>query len=437
MSATAETTAAWEEDPQGVRGPAPGAEHVAVSPDDAWVAVAWGETLRVLSLDDGRIALTVRGRAITGLVWLSPEQLLVLRTGERFGVRAVVHAVPDGGVLASVPLPEMNARTSALSTPAPSSDGSVSAVLIGPSRWHGGDRTKLRRRLSYVLAGPAWEVASTLDPDTVGALPALPLARPGCATLSPDGHELVVWLGDPAPTLPSPGTPPTPRPRGHLLGLDRHTGRVTWRCRAGRQVDGLVGCDPVRWLLRGDVSPGPGEVSLVDTARGLVLYDSADDPAAVDLGWPRTGVTTDLHPDRSHVLVAGWREAPAVAPTHLLAALDLDTGTRLGALRPVSERPLSGAVAAWLGDDRALAVVTKRPRAPTTLTRWDSLTAGPRATGIALEMPKGFDHPVTLSRSPAGRFLLVVTRHRGPATARDDTVARLCLRAVPAHLLAP
>ena len=162
-----DTTDFWTFDDAGTCGPAAPVEHAALSPDDHWVAVAAGDTVRVVDPHDGRVALTVRGRAVTGLAWLSPELLLVLRTGERFGVRAVVHAIPDGGALASVALPEMNARTSALSTPAPSPDGAVSSVLVGPARWHGGDRTKLRRRLGYVLEGPTWEVASTFDPDAV------------------------------------------------------------------------------------------------------------------------------------------------------------------------------------------------------------------------------------------------------------------------------
>ncbi len=433
MSTSAETTAAWEEDPQGVRGPAPGAEHVAVSPDDAWVAAAWGETLRVMSLDDGRVALTVRGRTITGLVWLSPEQLLVLRTGERFGVRAVVHAVPDGGVLASVPLPEMNARTSTLSIPAPGPDGSVSAVLVGPARWHGGDRTKIRRRLSYVLQGPAWEVVATLDPETLGGLPQLPRARPGCAAMSPDGHELVVWLGEPL----GPASGSVPLQRGHLLGLDRQTGRVRWRCRAGLELDALVGCDPGRWLLRGSDGLGWSEVGLVDTVTPALLYDSADDPLRAERQWPGPSVHLDLHPDRERVLVTGTQRGDGSTPRTVLTVLDVETGTRTGAPRLVSDRPLPGALAVWLGADRALAVATKRSRSPMTLTRWDTLSAGPSATSLALALPKGFDHPLGLARSPGGRYLLLCTRPRLAPTRRDAPTLRLCLRAIPAELLAP
>ena len=422
-----DTTDFWTFDDAGTCGPAAPVEHAALSPDDRWVAVAAGDTVRVVDPHDGRIALTVRGRAVTGLAWLSPELLLVLRTGERFGVRAVVHAIPDGGALASVALPEMNARTSALSTPAPSPDGAVSAVLVGPARWHGGDRTKLRRRLGYVLQGPTWEVASTFDPDAVTGLHPLPLSRPGVAALSPDGHELVAWLGEPVPV----GADPQP---GHLVGLDRTTGRLRWRTRAGRSVDALVGCDAACWLLRGAAPFSPGEVLLVDTAAPSVLYDTADDPLAAQGAWPGGAPHVDLHPDRTRVVVAGFRTPAEGTPEALLAVLDVTHGLRRGAW-PVPLRGVTALCAAWLGDDDALAVVTRRARHPVTLTRWDAPAAGPGARTVPVALPRGFDTPERLARSPAGGWLVLRVGARARRARRDDALVHFALRLVPASHL--
>lgn len=79
--------------------------------------------------------------------WASAEHLVVVRSEAKVHARAVLFAVPDGGVLGSVALeslPGSRCKVEAAS--------GAPVVLVAPVRWHAAPRLKEpARRLAYVL----------------------------------------------------------------------------------------------------------------------------------------------------------------------------------------------------------------------------------------------------------------------------------------------
>lgn len=414
----------WVEHVDGVSTLRHEVTHLAWSPDDALLAVALGPlddagrtVVVVLDVAEERPVFTVRGAAVLGLGWSSPELLVVVRSQAQGG-RAVTHAVPDGAVLGSVALPAMYGGGHTLSTDALSGAATVLAVL--PRQWHGGPAQRARRRVGYVLRTEPFEVLRELAPSEWSVAPALPMARPTVAALDPDGARITVWLGEPAPDG-APGAKP-----GHLASYAWRDGRATLLARAGRAVVEVIPCDPTRVLLRESARGDAGErgdVTLVDTERGVVLRETADGP---DEFGPEA--TVDLHPDRERALVAG-RMTRGGRLVGSLRAIDLVTGVFSGpavAVTTAAERVM-GAV--WADDSDAVYVLASRGAARARVQRWSAASADATQTDRFELALKG--KQVTQGRlawSPQRTRLTVLWRcvpTKGDAAARTLGVTRV------------
>ncbi len=397
------------------------------SPDGRWLATAdpvdiEGQTaVRVYDHEDGREALTIRGREALALAWPSSEHLLVVRSAD-LGSRAVLHAVPDGGVLGTVPLPGLTrarARLSLSATRHP--DECAARALVTPGRWPGGLRENVRQRSAYVLALPELAVVTALEPDTWTALPRLPHVRPAVATLSPDGELIAVWLGTPTPTEAArPGT-------GSLWMVPASGGAPKRVCAVGAGVESVVFSDPSRLLLQSVLGLGGvrdrGDLALVDAARGMVLFDTR---AALEpddsVGWLGARGTVDVHPDRERAVLAG-RQPHGARFTGALQELDLGSGLT-PSLAPLSvpakiELGVSGA---YTGEGDGLAVLCGKAPSTALVTLWRSLgggaLAGHAGWSVLLEGKK--PREARLARSPGAVGLTVSWRVDGKPLRRGS-----------------
>ncbi len=372
-----------------VDGPVPGLRvlqrevtHWSWSPDGRWLAtsdpvdIEGFSAVRVYDHEDGREALTIRGHEVLSLAWPSSEHLLIVRSQELVGARAVLHAVPDGGVLGTTMLrgmPRVRVRVSMSATRHP--DLCAERVMLTPAAWTGGLRENVRQRTGFLLSLPELEVVANIKPDLWTALPRLPHVRAAAATLSPDGEDIAVWLSSPSPDG-------TARANAGTLWLQPWPdGTPRKVCAVGRDVDALVFTDPSRLLLQ-SVSGARtvkdrGDVALADVSRGAVLFDSRPPHEEVtDPGWLGGAATVDVHPDREHAVLAGrqsvggkWRGA--------VQTIDLGSG-----LTPTKD-PLAldanavlGASAAYTGDGDALAVLCGKAPRTAHVTLWRSLAEG-------------------------------------------------------------
>ncbi len=395
------TDEAFEDLGRGVRKLRAEVNAWALSPDDLWLAVCSAGALRVVECETGREVMTVQGRGASGVEWLSNDLVLVLRPQD-FGVRAVVHAVPDGGVLSSVALVGMNRSTSAISRAmGGGGDDLPRAVLITPERWHGGPRDKTRGGLGYVLVPPSWEVAAQVDPDGLTVLPRLPFARPCVGEMHPDGDKLALWLGEPGPQGVSRAD------RGTVVLYDWRTKRAVKTARAASDAVEMLWCDPTRIALR-----GAGEMAVVDTALGERVYDSVEDQSADAeglRGFAGTTETMDLHPDGERLLVAGRRtEEGKKLFTGVLGVVDVGSGSR-GELRGFAARPAVALGAQWTGEGDEVLVLGSRVAARTRVERWSTPRAGPmrHARSWEFAVPSKPRIPAELKRSPTGRWTVV------------------------------
>lgn len=403
---------------QGCEGGAvavvPALSHACVSPDDAHLALALAEgaAVAVLELATGRTVARIPGAAVQGMAWLSPDRLLVLRAQER-GTRAVVHAMPDGAALESVLLPALHTGQHGVSVA-----GEVVAVF--PRRWHGGLAQRVRRRVGYVLRAAPLEVLREVVPALWPALPTLPHARPAVLTLEPDGAAVTAWVGEPMPD----GT--LGESLGHLLRYRWDDDRATRLLRAGRDVAEVLCCDPTRVLLRearGETFEARGDLCVVDTARAVILRDTAGEDDALG-PW----ATTDLDLDRERVLLAG-RVKKGDRATGTLRAVEVAQGTE--SHRPV-EVPGAAqrAMGAVWGDDGASLWVLTSPAAKVLRVRaWRSLREGPDgARGWELPLQGRAPSRGRLAWSPARTHLLVswtAVPARGDAAAKALGVTHL------------
>lgn len=388
------------------------------SPDDAHLAFADARdlasatsTLRCVDAT-GRSVLSVPGRVVLGLAWLSPEMLLVVRAQD-FGARAIVHAVPDGGVLGSVALPDLRTHRARITVPA-LHGGAAPVALVTPWRWHGGDRQRVRRVTGSVLGTSPLEVLREFDPDTWSVVPRAPHARPHVAALSPDGDAIAAWIGDVS--------------REGVTGLaDGTFARYDWRadkvqrvCAAGRDVDEMLPCDAVRWALRtahtGRDLLARGDVAVVDASRAAVRYDSAreDDPLRLP-GWVGPDASIDLHSDRARLLVAGRTSAPDTAPTArtrwkgALRVIDITADTPPDEAVAVVARVSLGFSAAWVDDGDAALVLAGRDAKNAHAAVWPSPTQRPSADqrGWLLPLFGRNARRARVTRSPAGAHFTV------------------------------
>lgn len=401
-----------------VDGPTPGLRVLqrevsqwAWSPDGRWLAtidpvdIEGHSAVRVYDHEDGREALTIRGREALALAWASSEHLLVVR-GADLGSRAVLHSVPDGGVLGTAPLPGLTRARATISLSATRHpDECASRALITPRRWPGGLRENVRQRSAYVLSLPELAVVAALEPDTWTALPRLPHVRPAAATLSPDGELIAVWLG-----APSSGDASS-TPKGALWMVPWRGGAPKKVCPVGVAVESVVFADPSRLLLRSAFGLGGvrdrGDVALVDPGRGTVLFDSRDGYDSDDAaGWLGARFTMDVHPDRERAVLAG-RQPVGAKYTGSLQELDLGSGlTRSVAPLSLPAKVELGVSAAYTGDGESLAVLSGRAPRTAMVSLWPTFENGalPGHPGwsVLLEGKKPREASVTRSPGPVG-----------------------------------
>ncbi|MDO9022565.1 MAG: hypothetical protein Q8S73_33480 [Deltaproteobacteria bacterium] len=417
-----------------VDGPAPGLRVLQRdvsqwqwSPDGRWLAATDpvdldGQTvLRVYDHEDGREALTIRGREVLALAWPSSEHLLVVRAAD-LGSRAVLHSVPDGGVLGTTSLPGLTrarARISLSATRHP--DECAARALVTPGRWPGGLRENVRQRSAYALSLPDLAVVAAVEPDTWTALPRLPHVRPAVATLSPDGDLVAVWLG-------TPFSADMPRKGAGSLWMVPWSGGVPRKvCSSGDAVESVVFTDPSRLLLQSTFGLGTvrdrGDLALVDAARGMVLYDSRRD-AEPDDSAGRLGAqaTVDVHPDRERAVLAG-RQPAGAKYTGSLQELDLGSGLTTSAA-PVAlpGKVELGMSAAYTGDGDSLAVLSGRAPRTALVTLWPSYADGalPGHPGWSVLLEGKKPREARLTRSPGPVGVTVSWRIDGKALRRGS-----------------
>lgn len=417
------------------------------SPDGRWLATSdpvdhdGQGVVRVYDHEDGREALTIRGHEALALAWPSGEHLLVVRVQSDVGARAVLHAVPDGGVLGTAVLrgmPRVRVRVSMSATRHP--DLCAERALLVPASWTGGLRENVRQRTGFLLSLPELEVVSSITPDLWTVLPRLPHVRPAAATLSPDGEDIAVWLG-------TPSTDGTSRTNPGTLWLQPWRGGNPRRvCTVGRDVDSLVYCDPSRLLLQ-SVSgtrtlKDRGDVALADVSRGVVLYDSRlPQEEATEPGWVGGAATVDVHPDRERAVIGG-RVAAGSRWRGALQTIDLGSGltpTKLPA--EFGAKPELGLSAAYTGDGEALAVLAGAAPRTGHVTLWRTFAEG------ALEGHPGWQvllegkmpRAARVTRSPGGVGVTVSWQVDGralrkgtltPTTERLAWITRETLQAV-------
>lgn len=297
-------TSIWSDgSAEGVRALGREVAQWALSPDDQWIA--WTESypdtadqwgVWCAEVSTGRVVFEKRGRAPKALAFTSPEQLLVVREETRVRARAVLHAVPDGGVLGSLALdavPTLKCKID-VAQGAP-------VALVAPVVWHPLARAREpARRLAYVLRTDALEVIAAYDPDASSALPRVPEMRMAVASLSPDGHRLLVWQG--APSVEGILGVDV----GAVLSHDWTKGRDTRVVDGGHLVREVVWAGPDTAALRsavGDELEHRGDLDVVDLARGERVFTTAGED--LPSGWMSGRSTVDVHPDRARLLVTG------------------------------------------------------------------------------------------------------------------------------------
>ena len=404
------------------------------SPDGRWLATSdpidldGQGAVRVYDFKDGREALTIRGREVLSLCWPSSEHLLIVRTQD-LGSRAVLHAVPDGGVLNTLllpGLPRVRAHVSLSATRHP--DECAARALVTPGRWPGGLRENVRQRSAYVLSLPALEVVAAIEPDTWTALPRLPHVRPAAATLSPDGELIAVWLGTPAPAnAPRSDT-------GSLWTLPCSGGAPRKVCAVGDGVESVEFTDPSRLLLQSVFGLGEmrdrGDLALVDANRGMVLFDTCAYARGDSAGWLGAQATVDVHPDRERAVIAG-RQLLGAKYTGSLQELDLGLGlARLSAPMQLSAKVELGVSAAYTGDGDRLAVLCGKAPRTAQVTLWGSFLEGalPGRPGWQVLLEGKKPREARLSRAPGEVGVTVSWRCDGKALRRGSltpTVERL------------
>ncbi len=358
----------------------------AFSPDGQWLAVsepfgdAMGQSLvRVVEVETGRVAMSIRGREVAALAFASPEHLLVVRAAD-LGCRAVLHLVPDGGVVATVALPGLRTARCRVSL-ATSWGGGVSPfALVTPLRWLGGDRRVTRRLHGAVLRLPSLEALASVDPDALPSQATLPHAPSAVATLSPDGDRVAMWVS-------------APQPRDALVHEEGALHLIDWArakdervCVVGREVDDVIAADASRWVLRSghfsaDIA-GRGDIAVVDTGRGVVLHDTSIAAALDEAGSVGAWATVDLHPDRERVLVAGRAAAGGrvtARPTWegALRAVDVTGASRSRPAVMVKCKAQVAMSAVYEGEGDALWALTGKAATMAELTRWASLDERP------------------------------------------------------------
>ncbi len=389
---TSRDSGGWREAAPGVRALAWECGAWAMSPDGEWIAAADAlpDTnnqvgLRCVEVATGRVVFEKFGAPVKGLAWTSNEALLAVREHNRGDGRAVLHAVPDGGLLGSVPLAHVPGRARVeVSAGAP-------FALVCSTRMTGGTRGDVPRRLVHVLRTDPLESALVYDPDATDALPRLPTVRDCAAGLSPDGRRLVVTAS------------------GKLLLRELGGDRDTVVCDVGGWYGALTWVDPDTLLAHPTDVEGlssPANVDLISLSQRARRYTSeGEDPP---LGWVGPRATVDLSPDRSRVLVAGTAVMPSVlaakgASQAVLRVIDARSGAA-SARREVTTNAELAHGAVWLADG-SIAVLRARKKTVGEVVRMRTIEAEPEGARVEVPLAKGA-MGARLTRSPCGRYLV-------------------------------
>jgi len=418
MAPTRELTA-WREAGPGVRALAWEVGAWALSPDGEWLAFADGLTdaggqalLRCVEVATGRVVFEKPGAAVKGLGWASNEALLAVREHNRGDGRALLHAVPDGGLMGHAPVAHVPGRVRVEPC------AGAALALVCSLRMTGSVRGEAPRRLVHVLRTDPLESALVYDPDETAALPRTPRVRDCAAGLSPDGRRLAVALDD------------------RLLLRDLGGARDELACEVGGWFGALTWVDPDTLLAHPtdvDGVTAPAQVELVSLSRRAKLFSSAGEEPP--LGWVGPRATVDLSPDRGRVLVAGAAVTPAspVTPASsraLLRVVDARTGAA-SVLRESATLAELAHGAAWLPDGSIALLRARKKKGPAEVVRLADVSAeaGKARAEVALE---GKDVAgARLARSGCGRYLVASWRSAPAGRKRSEygalTVTRLAL----------
>jgi hypothetical protein len=413
---TSRESGGWREAAPGVRALAWECGAWAMSPDGEWFAAADAlpdtnnqVALRCVEVATGRVVFEKFGAPVKGLGWASNEALLAVREHNRGDARAVLHAVPDGGLLGSVAIAHVPGRVRVEPC------GGAPLALVCSVRMTGGLRGDVPRRLVHVLRTDPLESALVFDPDASDALPRLPQVRDCAAGLSPDGRRLAVTASD------------------KLLLRELGGDRDEVACDVGGWYGALTWVDPDTILAHPTDVEGlaaPANVDLISLSQRARRYTSEGEDAP--LGWVGPRATVDLSPDRSLVLVAGT----AVTPTVLAAK-----GAAQAVLRVIHTRDGSTSApralatnaevahgAAWLADG-SIAVLRARKKTVAEVVRMRTIEGEAEGPRVEVALTKGAAG-ARLTRSPCGRYLVAWWKAAPEGRRRSEYGAVLVTRLV-------
>lgn len=268
------------------------ARFFAVSRDDrflAWNPMPSRGEVRVAELSTTRAVATLIGAPVCALYWGADETLCVLRrAGEDMTVH--LHALPDGGEIDRLTLPDLGARPNILCEA--SADGRVALVGSVDVSWeHASNRLYLVRARGGVTAQRFDPRPHIYEPNgtsvnTFGAKEVTP------CSLSPDGTTICLAYSF------FSGRPPTHYP--YVCFVDVETGREDHaeylHGSVSPDVSLLAWVGPSCVLARVGSFCGEGDLYCFEPNRAHEVARRPDDWWSYDRGLSR--LIVDLHPDR-------------------------------------------------------------------------------------------------------------------------------------------
>jgi hypothetical protein len=185
--------------------------------------------------------------------------------------------------------------------------------------------------------------------------------------------------------------------------------------------------DPSRVLLQSTFGAGavadPGDLAVVDAARGVVLFDSRAAGLPGDTaGWLGARATVDVHPDRERAVLAG-RQPVGAKYAGALQEVDLGSGLTLTASpRALAAKVELGVSAAYTGDGDGLAVLCGRAPRTALLSPWRSLAVGevPGHPGWSVLLEGRRPRAARVARAPGAAGFTVSWRVDGKALRRGS-----------------
>lgn len=396
--------------PAGDRGraliPAVGAWTLA--PDDGWIAwteAAASREIHVTDLSSMRTALTLSGVGLAALHAPSPDTLWVVR---RKGQDATlhVHAVPDGGEVSRVSLPNLGVWNVVIQA---SFDGRT--AMIGKAVRGTFDGRMVST--NYLLRGDGLEEVTPLDPFALLGANARELSAQ--YVLDPDGRSLAI----------AHAALVGANPRTHVSLLELASRRVTQVAIVEAPVPRhLHWISSSRVLLVANAEHQRTSLFSVDVEQGATRFAQL---SALDHIRFERGVA--VHPDRDRALLvverARDRNGSSTRSVAMVCSLAGSSPPALLGLAsdkgPVGTARYGGAC--WDRAGRLLTATSPTPREAHIALR-DSVSEAPRAV-THIPLHGASPHLLALSLSPRGALAVVTwnTLDRGEAEA----VRRLAL----------